>query len=80
MEIHPAFVSWFVLFHQNTVHIREGVFPNTSHLPGDPDLRLVRFDRELVVPNLLCHNRLRELANYGQLVAEILVEGFIVIR
>jgi hypothetical protein len=32
MEVHPAFVSWFVLLSHNAVHSREGVFPDAGHL------------------------------------------------
>jgi len=76
MQVPPLVLGSFFLFDCDSVSDGPWITPYSSHLPRDSDPRLVGFDCELVVPYFLPHNRLRKLANHGQLVAKILVKNF----
>jgi len=51
--------------------IRPCIVVNAGHLPGNFHSRLVGLDCETIVVDLAQHDRLRELANYGELVADV---------
>lgn len=68
-----------LLFDRNTMLVGEGVLAHAGHLPGDFDVRLVCPDREAVALDFAGHDRLRELADDRELVAEVPVERFEII-
>jgi len=70
----------FFLFDCDPVSNRPWISAYSGHLPGDFDLRLISFDRELVVSDFVRHNCLGKLADHGQLEAKILICCFKVMR
>src|SRR5580704_5127447 len=59
----------------DAVRIGPGVLANAGHLPGNFDVRFVGVNDESIVGDLTRDDRLRELADHGQLVAEVAIEG-----
>jgi len=61
-------------FHRDAVGVGVSSLPDSRHLPGNFHSRLVGPDRELMIADFFRHDGLRELADHGELVAEIAVE------
>lgn len=80
VKVTPLVFSGFFLFYSNSVGRRPSVSSYPCYLPGHFHLRLVGLDREAVVDNFLRDNCLRKLANHGQLISKILIEGLKVMR
>src|SRR5215471_9205956 len=49
---------------------------NAGHLPGNFHSRLVSLDNKVMIADLPQHDRLRELTDYGELVAKIAIQYF----
>src|SRR5579863_1002428 len=67
-------------FNLNPVCVGVGVLSRPRYLPRDLHVRLVSANAELIAADLRGHNGLRELADHGQLITEIPVEGLEPIR
>src|SRR5580704_16913810 len=74
MDVVAALVFRLVDFHGNAMRIGPSVLPRTGNLPRDFHIRLVGLYGELVGLNFGGHNRLRELSDRGQLIAEITIQ------
>src|SRR5579863_563555 len=80
MEVGTALLPRLQLFDRNAMGIGPSVLPDAGHLPGNLHVGFVRLDAESAVGYLTGHDGLRELADYGELIAEIAVQGFKPIR
>jgi len=80
VQVSSLLVSRFHFFGRNPVGVGVGVVPNAGHLPGNLHPRPVGLDSEAVVANFLRHDRLGELPNHSQLVAEVPVQRLEVVR
>ncbi|SRR5229473_1065084 len=61
--------------HLNAMRIGPCVLSNASHLPGDFHVGFLSPDGELVVRDLAGYDGLRELADDGELIAKITIQG-----
>jgi hypothetical protein len=66
--------------HGNSVGDCPLVLPDAANLPRNFDPWLVAFDPELVASDLACHYCMGELADYGQLIAKLLIKRIEVVR
>jgi hypothetical protein len=79
VEVVPLFLRRFLFFYRNTVGLGVGVLPDAGHLPRHFHVRFTGSNHKSVGGNLLVYDGLREFADYGQLVTEILIQGLEVI-
>jgi hypothetical protein len=80
MQVVAALFLSFVFFDLDAVFVGISILAHARHLPTDFYIRRVGADREAVAFDLVCHNRLREGADDGELIAEVTVQGLEVIR
>src|SRR5208282_1756817 len=76
MEIGTALNLRLLLFDGNAMSIGPGILADAGHLPGNLHVGFVRLDTESTVSYLTGHDCLCELADDGELIAEIAVQGF----
>src|ERR1035438_1372659 len=75
MQEASSFLSGLLGLRLNPVRDRPWVLPDSGNLPRHRDSRLAGLDRHLVVlADLVCHDRLRELPDHRQLIAALVIE------
>ena len=75
MQEAPSFLSGLLGLRLNSVRDRPWILPDPGDLPRHRDSRLTGPDRELVVlADLCCHDRLRELPDHRQLIAALVIK------
>jgi hypothetical protein len=74
MNVIAALARVLLLFDHQRVSLRIGILADSRDLPGDLHIRLVRPNAELMVGDFAAHNRLGELPDHGELIAEVGVE------
>src|SRR5579864_1748429 len=80
MQVAALFLSRFVFLHLQGMGFGIGIVTNSADLPGHLHSWPVGSDREAVMPDFPGDDRLRELSDHGQLIAEIAIEHLEVIR
>ena len=71
MQILPALQQRLFLLNRNAVGVSVGVVADASHLPGDFHSRAIGLNGKSSMADFSGDNRLRELADGGELVAEV---------
>jgi hypothetical protein len=76
MDIVALVSRRLVYFHLDAVGVGPGVLADAGYLPGNLDVRLAGLDDEAAIGDFRRDDSLRKLADDGELIAEIRVEGF----
>lgn len=76
MQIEASFAFWLQLLHRDAMCIGPDSLSDAGHLPGNLHIWLVRLNVELVVGDFTGNDGLSELADHGQLVAEVTIQSF----
>jgi hypothetical protein len=74
IEIMTAIDRGLFRLNWNPVRVGECILTNAGHLPGNLHIRFVSPDDELMIRDLACDDRLRELSEHCKLIAEIAIE------
>src|SRR5258708_10711216 len=76
----PFHSKWLIFFHDDPVSIGVIVMTDSRHLPGNLHARLSSGNPKRVPFDFLCHVDWGKRSNRGQLIPEILVQSFEIIR
>src|SRR5579863_4352309 len=73
MNVETTQLGFFFLFDYERMRLGIGILTHARDLPGNFYIRNAGADKELVIFNLASNDGLRELADHGQLIAEVAV-------
>src|SRR5580698_3928151 len=74
MEVVTLVLRRFVHFHLDAVRVGPGILTDSGYHPGHLHARFAGFDCETAVGDFCCDDGLCELADHGELIAEIGVQ------
>src|SRR5208337_3121852 len=75
MNVVAALARAFFLFDDQRMRFCKSVPAYSRNLPGNLHIRFVRLDAELMVGDFAADNCLGKLADHGELIAEVPVDG-----